>query len=379
MRVNVHSFVAVMCISAVACTPLTKLWNQDSASSQSSETKHQNNTADVSEPGKQPRPLVSNSFAYARYAALNLASFETNELTPFQVKETLLRSAEISGVSPTQLLESLEVGEPQSLKGEMSTSQLRYEEFKAQHRKCVLLNFSGDECCRALAWPMAVLPRFSSITQTERTRLIGRAADVLVSKRERLLLWAHDPLAEESENDDQSLYRLAGLKAWLGVCHAEVSKAPRTLTEFYKIYAPERAETAQWQTVLHAKSRAKRQPRRVYMHRDGLLSIAETLDKDCLVSETEVIMRRADGTLNYWVYDANGLLTPESHFPMAAGGTQFVTSVKLAPDSCMGCHYDFVTRQFDQLKVSADLLRLPKTTDLPLRCVQSGDSIAADN
>jgi hypothetical protein len=115
------------------------------------------------------------------------------------------------------------------------------------------------------------------------------------------------------------------------------------------------------------------------MRYDGQLSIAETLNDSCSVSETEVILRRGDGSLNYWVYDANGQLTPESHFPAPTRGGQFVTAVKLAPDSCMGCHYDFVTRQFDQLKVSADHLRLPKTDDLPVRCAQTGETIATDN
>jgi hypothetical protein len=151
------------------------------------------------------------------------------------------------------------------------------------------------------------------------------------------------------------------------------------LSDFYQTLAPDFTDSSRWQRVLHAKSRAKRLPRRVYMRRDGALSVAETLAQDCSVSETEVIARRPDGALNYWVYDANGRLTPESHFPAPTRGGQYVTALKLAPDSCMGCHYDFVSRHFDQLKVSADHLRLPKTAELPVRCATPNETIAEDN
>ena len=72
-------------------------------------------------------------------------------------------------------------------------------------------------------------------------------------------------------------------------------------------------------------------------------------------------------------------MPPLSHFPAPSKDNVYVTVDKLSPDSCMGCHYSFETRQFDQLKVSADLLRLPKTSDLPVVCLQPDDVLANDN
>lgn len=393
MRLGLSQAIAMVCfLAAPACTPLKKLLSSGTGETHSAQSVPESAGTSNSETQTQPRPLVSNAFAYARYAALNLADHATNELSDAQVRDTLLTAATQSDVALLAVVNALETA-PKALPAGASTSQVRFWEHKQQHDACVSANHTAVSCCRAMAWPLAVLPRFQSLSESTRAQLRRDAAAALNtdSKREKLIAWQRlDPridasaMSEDAIDDSTGLvgaasYRLAGVKAWLGVCHAVLSGAPRTLEAFYSEHAPNHGDSSRWHTQLHAKSRAKRQPRRVYMRHDGQLSIAETLSDSCSVSETEVILRRGDGSLNYWVYDANGQLTPESHFPAPTRGGQFVTAVKLAPDSCMGCHYDFVTRQFDQLKVSADHLRLPKTDDLPVRCAQTGETIATDN
>ena len=397
MHSNVKAFLFPLIGASCACTPLKRFWSAESASSQSAQ---QTEVPTPTVPVTQPRPLVSNALAYARFAALNLKEHTSNQLTPAQVEEAFLHGAEVSDVPFEKVIQLLALENPNSPSADKSTSTKRAEEFRFQHQNCTALGYSAQGCCRAMAWPIAVLPRVSSISEQSRQEILRLVSDSNRSKREVLVSLIHlqqgSPLAasfsqanqgESSEADEpqsdpnaESLsYRLSGLKAWLGVCHAALSSAPATLSDFYRAHAPDFSDDSRWQKALHAKSRAKRGPRRVYMRRDGLLSVAETLNEECFVSETEVILRRPDGALNYWVYDATGRLTPESHFPAPSRDGRFVTVLKLAPDSCMGCHYDFVTRQFDQLKVSADHLRLPKTAELPVRCAAPDEKIAQDN
>jgi len=370
MRLNARISGLILSGATLACTPLQQLMNREFGATQSAQ---QLDPSEPEEQDRQPRPLVSNAFAYARYVALNLKSHETSQLTPTQVMDALTLGIEQSRVSLKTAIEVLALESSLSVTIDASTSVKRYEEFKFQHGHCTTRGFSAIECCQATAWPLAILPRVSSLSEKTRKEVLAIASDSSLSspsKQQRLI---------ELVNSGSVSYRLSGLKAWLGVCHAKLSSAPATLSEFYRKHAPDINDSSRWQRALHAKSRAKRGPRRVYMRLDGMLSVAETLNQECSVSETEVILRRPDGALNYWVFDALGHLTPESHFPAPTRGGAFVTALKLAPDSCMGCHYDFVTRQFDQLRVSAELLRLPKTSDLPVRCITPGESIAQDN
>lgn len=92
-----------------------------------------------------------------------------------------------------------------------------------------------------------------------------------------------------------------------------------------------------------------------------------------------MILRRPDGALNFWVYDSTGKMSITSHFPSANRDQGFETVEKLSPESCMGCHYDLVTRKFDVLSPSADVLRLAKTTELPIVCAENGEDLVDDN
>lgn len=326
----------------------------------------------------QPKPQVTNSFAYARYVALHLKAPHA----PEEVKEALFSHAVSSAISASELLRFISSvsDKPQVGTPEKSTSVLRFEEFESQLEQCVSGTRSRAECCRALAWPAAVLPRWSGIAPDQQVQVLDSAASN-PDKATELLSWAKLSTRVAGSEASQSFsgYQLAGMKAWLSSCHGELSGAPSSLSKFLETMAADLRDPQRWQISFHAKSRAKRLPRRIYARTDGELSFAETLNTDCSVQETEVIRRRSDGALDFWVYDATGRLSPKSHFPAPRSDNTFETVEKLAPDSCMGCHYDFETRKFDRMKVSAEELRLPKTSELPVRCLAAGETPAEDN
>lgn len=348
-------FILASLSYAASCTPFTS-WLKSSAKDTQSATSSK----------EQPKPDVTNAFAYARFVALNLDASQKRDLAPEAVESILLENSERSKVTAHEMLMILRAKANLKQSSEKSTSQLRFEAFAEQVDSCSARGFSKEECCRAMAWPVAVLPELAEM-EAEPFQVFVEQAKTMKEKRLALMHW-------KSPN-----YRLAGLKAWLGACHTVLNQAPQRIEIFRKEIAPDLGNPGRWSSMLHPKSRAKRGPRRVYSRNDGQISIAETLRADCSVQETEVLRRRPDGSLDYWVYDTNGQLTPVSHFPAPSGNKGFKTVEKLSPDSCMGCHYDFETRHFDQLKVSADLLGLPKTSELPVLCAQPGEIIANDN
>lgn len=309
----------------LGCTPLSS-WFKSS--------EHQNAAQSASE-----RPLVSNAFAYARYVALNLSAAPRQEAwTDDALRKVLKDNAEQSGIASADVAAYLNVKAPPTGKG--ATTQ-RIEDFRVQESACVESKaHTREKCCRALAMPLA--------------------------------------LAAESE----SRFSTQGMKAWLSICHSVVTQQPESLDEFMKSpWFKPNSETT-WTQALHAKSRAKRGPRRILRRSDGLVSLAETLKpKDCSVLETEIIIRRPDGALNFWVYDVAGKPTDISHFPppVVAQAEVFETIEKPSPDSCMGCHYDLKTREFNVLFPSARELNLPSTQDLPVICQRPGELLAKDN
>lgn len=307
------------------CTPLAS-WFKSS--------EHQNTAQSASE-----RPLVSNAFAYARFVALNLSAAPRQEAwTDESLRKVLKDNAEQSGISSSDVTAYLGVKAQPTGKG---TTTQRIEDFRAQVNACVEATANTREkCCRALAMPLAI--------------------------------------AAESE----SRFSALGMKAWLSICHSVVTQQPASLEEFMKSSWFKPNSEITWTQALHAKSRAKRGPRRILRRSDGRVSLAETLKpKDCSVLETEIIIRRPDGALNFWVYDAAGKPTDISHFPppVVANVESFETIEKPSPDSCMGCHYDLKTREFNVLFPSARELNLPSTQDLPVICQRPGELLAEDN
>lgn len=85
------------------------------------------------------------------------------------------------------------------------------------------------------------------------------------------------------------------------------------------------------------RSEPKAHPRRLSMSNDGLLFLAETV-VDGVVRETEAVWQgqRADGALEFLVYDERGRLRDGSHFVTSAGPE----SPAAAPYACLACHRD---------------------------------------
>ena len=355
----------VVCSTAAwttACTPLASFFSssKNSKKEQSAGSK------------ESDRPLVSNAFAYARYVAMNLQPMADNrEWNEASVRGVMIDRAVATGVQPDELLNILSNGEDKSpTDADEGATLQRIALFEEHFERCK----AGGErsaiaCCETLAWPLAVLPEWKSLEPAKQASLRKDAKSGDENTRRQVFeSWGID-------------FRLQGLKAWLSVCHSVVTKQPETLTDFRKSEWFTPASNEAWNKRLHARSRAKQGPRRIQTRQDGLVAVAETLKPDdCSVTETEVIIRRPDGALNFWVYDAAGKKVNRSHFPAPGrpDGSQ-ETVEKPSPDACMGCHYDLKARTFDVLFPSADDLNLAKTSSLPVVCRLADEPIADDN
>ncbi|MEY3902878.1 MAG: hypothetical protein RL189_2184 [Pseudomonadota bacterium] len=357
------ALLAALSAVLASCTPAVS-WLKQQTQTKSAQTQSE-------------QALVSNAFAYARYVAINLdGATGHTDWTDDSIRLALKKSAANSGLSPSDTLKFLSMQPSSSAQG--STAQ-RIDEFTAQHMACSE-SVSGNprSCCESLAWPMAVLPEWGQMPEEQRTRL---TQSVQRGSEAGLSLNVYD-----SWDDAGALaapFRTQGLKAWLSVCHAVVTDQPETLPLFKSSAWFKAGQLeGQWSKVLHAKSRAKRLPRRIFKRADGVVSLAETLrPNDCSVLESEIIIRRPDGSLNFWVYDAEGRRVATSHFPPAgpSNGLTPSTIEKPSPDSCMGCHYNLKTREFNVMFPSAEVLNLPSTRSLPVLCQQPDDELAVDN
>lgn len=89
-------------------------------------------------------------------------------------------------------------------------------------------------------------------------------------------------------------------------------------------------------------SMPKAGPRRLW--EDGIAGVfvAETLDGDGGVRETEIVRRDAAGELSFAVYGVDGLLTDRSRFATTGGGS----IVAAAPYACLTCHVDSASWTF---------------------------------
>ncbi|MEN9809113.1 MAG: hypothetical protein RLZZ488_680 [Pseudomonadota bacterium] len=355
--------LAAMSTAFVSCTPAVSWWNRQ--------------TLTKSAQPQSEQALVSNAFAYARYVAVNLGgSTEGGGWSDESIRHSLKKSAANSGLSPSDTLKFFSIQPSSSAQG--ATAQ-RIDEFTAQHRACSE-SASGNprNCCEALAWPMAVLPEWSQMPEEQRARL---SQSVQKGSAGGPSLSIFDSWDDTRSAD--AAFRAQGLKAWLSVCHAVVTEQPETIHQFKEsAWYKDGQSEGQWTKVLHAKSRAKRMPRRIYKRSDGVVSLAETLKpSDCSVLESEIIIRRPDGSLNFWVYDSQGRRVATSHFPPAgpSSGLAVRTIEKPSPDSCMGCHYDLKTREFNVMFPSAEVLNLAPTSSLPVLCQEPDDELAEDN
>lgn len=89
-------------------------------------------------------------------------------------------------------------------------------------------------------------------------------------------------------------------------------------------------------------SRAKAAERRLYRRADGEVSVAETLDDDGAVRETEVIFKglRDDGHVDFAAYTPLGALTNRSTF-----ATPVSEVILASPTHCTSCHVDPVAQR----------------------------------
>lgn len=159
-------------------------------------------------------------------------------------------------------------------------------------------------------------------------------------------------------DDSNKRLSLANTKAWLGICSVEIKKTPKTLEKFKSIFGDYKEDLG-WTVEFHPMSLAKRAGRRIYRRNSptnaGIsVAIAENLKEDCSVEETEVIYGVPDKEAIFVTYNHNGDYTPFGIFP----GARESRTVKLTPDSCMGCHYKFDTREFDVFAPSFTALNL---------------------
>jgi hypothetical protein len=86
------------------------------------------------------------------------------------------------------------------------------------------------------------------------------------------------------------------------------------------------------------ESNPKGGPRRLIEDPEGGLFVAESLDGEGEIRETEIVLDgwRSDGALAFFVYDGQGQLANTSTFATTSGGEVHGAS----PFSCMTCHMD---------------------------------------
>jgi len=106
---------------------------------------------------------------------------------------------------------------------------------------------------------------------------------------------------------------------------------PTTLPEFIAGVHDWRADPQQTIT-----STVKGLRRRISRNGETGVFVAETLNDDDSVRETEIILtdRRRDGALDFLEYDAGGILRGASRFAAAGGGQ----TTGPAPFACIACH-----------------------------------------
>ena len=152
-------------------------------------------------------------------------------------------------------------------------------------------------------------------------------------------------------------FNQANVRSWLAYCGPDAQRAPDSIWEFKARFGDYTAG-AEWVQELHPISPAKQAGRRIYRRRmdDGTwVSVAESINDDCSVRETETIVVSPGRQALFWVYDHHGDRGSHAYFPTRRAGQD---AVRFAPDSCMGCHYTMDTRRFTVPAPSFEALNL---------------------
>jgi len=226
--------------------------------------------------------------------------------------------------------------------GPMSASSSRAVDLTAQMRQCTGEGYSEAQCCTALATPWLLLDDAKKLAADSAawnaTDQEARDGVLYSALPQRRIAESRASLAGLST----PLFELQNTKAWLAVCAPILQNAPKSLTEFKARFGDYTAGSG-WDSELHPVSMAKLAPRRIYRNQAKHISVAESISEACTVRETEVVIERPDGIVDFWSYGPDGKQENHGFFPAKLG----VDAVKPTPDSCMGCHYKFDSRRFD--------------------------------
>jgi hypothetical protein len=190
---------------------------------------------------------------------------------------------------------------------------------------------------------------FLSLMQPGSTQLRVKDTDTLVYVSDPVDFPEASALLKslEAEKNPMVVYakikkEIANLELKKPASYSRISPTiPGTLQAFQKQY-----DFSKWKELLIEKSLIKGLARRLHCREEKnvKISVAETIDKKGGVRETEVIVRRTDGSghSDFFVYDENGKRSSSSRFA-SRGGNVVPGS---APVACVACHYNASKRLF---------------------------------
>ncbi|HYX37339.1 MAG TPA: hypothetical protein VE954_29910 [Oligoflexus sp.] len=322
----------------------------------------QDKTLDVADPS-QFNPNVSNVVAYARYGYSAMTSGkEVGSTDPTTLATAVAQAAEKTGIKPadvvryslvrgsdddylaarSKILKDAEGATPQT---KLPRLAKRIVDTAKQLDACSSeRGQSMRDCCTSLGFTSYFIDtdEVPSPAQRENLRLLASQAEFYTTYMRRRLDLGRK--VEGGAIDEPSkVFEHLGIKAWLSVCAPVLTQAPATLDEAKELYG-DYSTGVEWQQELHPRSLAKMAGRRIYRKGYGKMrvSVAESLNDACEIRETEIIVSRASSEKDFYSYGPEGTLVSHGYFPARLG----VDSIKFTPDSCMGCHYTFDTREF---------------------------------
>ena len=345
---------------------------------------------------KKVKPAVSNSVAYARYGVNSFASKAervSNDVS--SIAGRLVAAAESGGMTPQELFElygkrpSQKVfddfiaevkkhGEGIAENYTLSNAVTRHLELEFQVKECSSLpGRSKIACCSAFAYPYFMISDWKEIEKDAvlKASFLEKSKSPTFFKDHAAELLAKPN--DTSGSEVKSIFRTTGMQAWLAACSPITRMAPESIEAFKQGYG-NYLEGDDWVRELHPVSMAKYGGRRIYRKKDGKVFVSETLLDSCGVKETETMVFREDGNLDFWSYSPDGKRVSYGYFPVEKGKD----TIKSDPDSCMGCHYTFDTREFTVAVPSFEALSLslrlkgdvPKWKD-HTHCQKSGEKI----
>ncbi len=292
------------------------------------------------DPSTFPRD-ISNAFAYSRYAigiaTSSQALFDAktdgelgtalktlmsnSTISPEEISETYRLT--LSDVEKSEASKRVKDLFPESLlEGTFSEKSFL---FAKRIARCTSdTGASQKQCCEAFLAPMLL---FSDDAPPTSYRDAKEASKVDLS-----------PFIKGADSTS-AVFKHAGARVWLSQCNYPATSFPKDLADFKSQYG----DYSKWSGDFHPYSMAKQGPRRIYRKSAPAVSVAETLGENCVARETEVVIQGPTGITTFGVFDSKGQRIEFSEFPIANGNN----SIRLVPESCLGCHLKFDTRKFN--------------------------------